>query len=377
MAEQTIFCRKRWLILCLCLLLLPVYVAAVKKEPSQVPKASEMERVRIDAAETGFLLHPSQTPFHPWGFNYDHDRDGRLLEDYWEDEWATVAEDFDEMKALEANVVRVHLQLGKFMSSPETTNEAALERLRELLDLAEETRLYLDLTGLGCYHEADIPAWYDALPEGRRWATQARFWAAVARTCAQSPAVFCYDLMNEPVLPGEKAESEWLLGELDGKFFVQRIALALEGRSRDAVAKQWIDTLVNAIRSEDPDHLITVGAIPWVQVFPNAKPVFYAPEVSANLDFVSIHVYPKTGEVEKAIHAVSAYAIGKPIVIEEMFPLHCSTEELGQFIEGTRAQVAGFIGFYWGKRVEEYAEEADFTSALIRSWLVFFRDFPQ
>lgn len=26
--------------------------------------------------------------------NYDHDDDGRLLEDYWQDEWPTVVEDF-------------------------------------------------------------------------------------------------------------------------------------------------------------------------------------------------------------------------------------------------------------------------------------------
>ena len=49
--------------------------------------------------------------------------------------------------------------------------------------VAERTGLYLDLTGLGCYHKQDVPAWYDQLSEPERWAVQARFWAAIARTC--------------------------------------------------------------------------------------------------------------------------------------------------------------------------------------------------
>jgi len=26
----------------------------------------------------------------PWGFNYDHDETGRLIEDYWHDEWPKI-----------------------------------------------------------------------------------------------------------------------------------------------------------------------------------------------------------------------------------------------------------------------------------------------
>ena len=82
--------------------------------------------------------------------------------------------------------------------------------------LADETGLYLDLTGLGCYHKQDLPPWYDALEEAQRWEVQARFWSAIARACRGSPAVFCYDLMNEPVIGGGKP-GEWLTGELGGK----------------------------------------------------------------------------------------------------------------------------------------------------------------
>ena len=59
---------------------------------------------------------------------------------------------FGQMKKLGANVVRVHLQLGKFLDGPEKPNDKALDRLGKLLALAERLRLCLDLTGLGCYH---------------------------------------------------------------------------------------------------------------------------------------------------------------------------------------------------------------------------------
>src|SRR4051794_13527359 len=125
-----------------------------------------------------------------WGFNYDRDDAGRLIEDYWENEWETVAQDFAEMKSLHANVVRVHLQLAKFMDAPDRANAGNLARLAKLIALAERDRLYLDITGLGCYHKQDVPPRYDRLGESRRWEGQARFWEAIAGVCKDSPAIF-------------------------------------------------------------------------------------------------------------------------------------------------------------------------------------------
>jgi len=135
----------------------------------------------------------------------------------------------------------------------------ALEQLAKLVQLAEDNGLYLDVTGLACYHKQHIPAWYDKLNEQDRWKVQAVFWEAIARTCADSPAIFCYDLMNEPILPAEEPASDWLAGELAGKYFVQRITLDLKDRTREQVAKAWIDTLVDAIRKHDQRHMVTVG----------------------------------------------------------------------------------------------------------------------
>lgn len=76
-------------------------------------EAPPLERVIVSADGRGFVLAESKTPFHPWGMNYGNA--GRLMEDFWDTDWETLAVDFRELKALGANAVRVNLQFGKFM----------------------------------------------------------------------------------------------------------------------------------------------------------------------------------------------------------------------------------------------------------------------
>lgn len=333
--------------------------------------AEQLDPIHVSDDGEHFVRGESAERFIVWGVNYDHDAAGRLLDEYWIDEWPRVVEDFQEIKALGANCVRIHLQFGKFMDAPEIPNAAALKQLGKLLRLAEETGLYLDVTGLACYHKKNIPTWYDKLDESNRWKSQAAFWEAVARTCKNSPAIFCYDLMNEPVLAGKEAVSEWLTGELGGKFFVQRLTLDLKERTREQVASAWVGTMVDAIRKHDDRHMITVGVIPWVFVFGGGKPLFHSPHVGQRLDFVAVHFYPKKGEVDKALTALKAYDIGKPLVVEEMFPLKCSQAELEEFIRKSSDITDGWITFYWGESAEQLraADKPTIAQSITASWL--------
>lgn len=359
------------------IILLCTLLGAIFSASAQAADKAEQPWIQIAEGGAGFVSSPGGKAFRPWGVNYDHNENtGGLIEDYWEDEWETIVEDFVEIRELGANVIRIHLQTGRFMESPEKADKANLDRLAKLVKLAEDTGLYLDLTGLGCYHKQDVPAWFSELPETERWAVQARFWEAIAKTCRNSPAVFCYDLMNEPIVPG-KPETEWLAGELGGKHFVQRLTLDPGDRPREEIAKAWVDQMAGAIRKHDKRHLITVGVIPWALTFPKAKPFFYAPDVGEKLDFVSVHFYPRKGEVDLALAALKVYQVGKPVVIEETFPLKSSIDELVQFIdEANAAKIAdGWISFYWGKTEQEYAEdEGDLASAIKKAWLERFRE---
>ncbi|GIW89190.1 MAG: hypothetical protein KatS3mg108_3514 [Isosphaeraceae bacterium] len=335
-----------------------------------------MERVERKP-QGGFRLAVSGRSFEPRGFNYDHDERGRLIEDYWEQEWSKVEQDFAEMRDLGANVIRVHLQFGRFCPRPGEVNAVALERLGRLLALAERLNLYLDLTGLGCYHKADVPAWYDALDETSRWDAQALFWSAVARQCRESPAVFCYDLMNEPVVPGSTREKgDWLGPAFAGKHFVQLISLDPQGRPRPEIARTWLRRLVRAIRAVDPDRLITVGLVDWSLDRPGLTSGFIPSMVAGEVDFIAVHLYPESGKVDEAIDTLAAFAeaaAGKPVIIEETFPLKASGEEFAEFLRRSRPYAKGWIGFYWGATPEELRKDRSIGSALMLEWLERFR----
>ena len=337
-----------------------------------------LDWIGISADKTRFVKKATDAPALFWGVNYDRDTKMRLLDDYWVAEWNTIVEDFDEMKDLGVNVVRIHLQVGRFMDSPTQPNTQALKQLSQLIQVADSRGLYLYVTGLACYKKPNIPDWYDALDEEGRWAAQATFWKHVARVCASSPAVFCYDLMNEPLVPSQPVDG-WLTPEgLEDLFYVQYITRTPNERTSHVIAKAWIDRLTAAIRSEDNRHLITVGVIPWASVWPNAKPLFYDPVVAGNLDFVSVHFYPEANEIEKALQALKVYAIGKPLVVAEMFPIKCGIEEMDRFIDGSKPITQGWISFYWGKTIEDYAQIPSPTigDLMVKKWLEYFKSKP-
>jgi hypothetical protein len=314
-----------------------------------------------------FKMGPEGNAFTPWGFNYDRDFKMRLLEEYWETEWETVEQDFREMKELGANVVRIHLQFHRFIQAPGVPNEKSLAQLTRLLKLAEEVALYLDITGLGCYRKTEVPAWFDQLGEQERWNQQALFWEAIARTCANSPAVFCYDLINEPVIPEQKVETWLVPHELAGFSYLQHIAKDLAGRKREQVGRAWVRQMVQAIRKHDPQRLITLGMLP----FGGGGAGFAPADMARELNFLCVHIYPASGKFDESLKLVSEFAShGKPVVIEEIFPINCSSEELEQFIRQSKSHgCSGWISFYWGRKPDELKASKEISDAITLSWL--------
>jgi hypothetical protein len=311
-----------------------------------------MERIEVTPDGKGFQTAQSHHPFVPWGVNYGNG--GRLMEDFWDKDWATLAGDFPKIKGMGANVVRVHLQFGKFMIAPDQANPKALQQLKRLLKLSEENGLYLDITGLATYRPSDTPAWYDALGEEAHWSAQSNFWSAVAETCQDSPAVFCYDLINEPLLPGGKLDAgKWRSGSMFGEFdFMQYIALDPAGRQWADIARGWLERMTGAIRKHDRSALITVGllSVPsvWKDFFGLLRDA-----VAPKLDFLSVHIYPDSKKPDEAIDCLRLYAVGKPVVIEETFPLSCSAGELEKFMRASRPYACGWLGHYDGLSLAE------------------------
>ena len=144
----------------------------------------------------------------------------------------------------------------------------------------------------------------------------------MARKCADSPAIFCYDLMNEPVVPGgRRPAGDWLGPPFAGKHFVQFVTLDQAERPRPEVARQWVRHLSAAIRAVDKRHLITVGLVDWSLDRPGLTSGFVPKTIAPDLDFLCVHLYPKSGKQAEAFETLAGFAVGKPVLIEEMFPL--------------------------------------------------------
>jgi len=313
----------------------------------------KLERIAIAPDGKGFIGVDSKRPFRPWGVNYGNE--GRLMEDFWDTEWQTIEGDFREIREMGGNVVRVHLQFNRFMDAADKPNAKSFAQLTRMLRLAEQTGVYLDITGLACYRPSDNVAWYDALDESARWNAQANFWRAVAETCAASPAVFCYDLMNEPISPGDKKD-KWYSGSLLGGYdFIQMIARDPAGRKREEIAIAWIDKLTAAIRERDKEHMVTVGMLPWVTGWKHLSG-FVPKDVASHVDFLSVHIYPKSKEPTEAPKALSECVAGKPVMIEETFPLECTVEEFESFLRSSRETASGWIFHYDGSTLNELDE---------------------
>src|SRR5690349_17002722 len=93
--------RPTRLLACILILLLtPHVLAAAEVAAAAAATRPALRRVAASADKRTLVLQPGGERFTPWGFNYDRDYRMRLIEDYWVDEWDTVASDFREMKAL-------------------------------------------------------------------------------------------------------------------------------------------------------------------------------------------------------------------------------------------------------------------------------------
>jgi hypothetical protein len=295
--------------------------------------APRMEFVRVAPDNQGFILADSKKPFVPWGHNYgvsEPGGNGKI-------DWPRVSRDFDDFRKMRANVARVHLQVPHFMDGPDKPNPHALAELSQLLRLAGRKGVCLDVTGLASYHIQHRAAWYDALGDKDRWAAQARFWEAVAETCASSPAVFCYDLINEPVAGGQRKDT-WYGGRMGDYEFVQHLSLDQGDRPQAETAKEWTRIMVAAIRKHDRVHPITIGMLPaW------GLPL---QAVAPELDFIAVHIYPGAGKVSEALANLKQFDIGKPVMVEETFPLSCGVGDERDFLLQSRGIAAGWIGQY-------------------------------
>ncbi len=91
------------------------------------------------------------------------------------------------------------------------------------------------------------------------------------------------------------------------------------------------------------------------------------------MDFVSLQLYPEKGKVTEALATLRDFTVGKPVLIDEPFPLHCSVAEFGEFVCQSGEVANGWLGFYWGRTPAECRAPDEIADAMTLGWLEFFR----
>ena len=88
---------------------------------------------------------------------------------------------------------------------------------------------------------------------------------------------------------------------------------------------------------------------------------------------MSVHFYPAAGKLEKDLAALAVYDVGKPLVVEETFPLSCTIDDLDRFIDGSAGRVEGWISHYFGYTPAEHRAGAKPTGAAVAEFLEYWR----
>ena len=322
---------------CLCggsVLLLLLVLAAV----SPAAHAATMPRMRVH----GNRLYTGSRPWRAWGMNWgvaDHAPVVSFFDNPSAANFTVLKRELRTAHGMGANSMRVYLQLGQVMATATRPRQATLTALRDLLTVAQDDGIYLDITGDLVWQPSRAPTWYERMPWQKRWQVQARFWRAVAHAASASPAVLCYELTSEPIVAQRPG---YYFGQIGHWWFVQSIATDPTADA-DALARTWTRLLANAVRSQD-DRPVGIGLLP------STTGAFAPANVAGLLDLVIVHEYPTTGQAPAAIALIRSFAaFHKPVLLGETFMLSDDATTQAAFLSGAARYLTGAFEFFDGR----------------------------
>ncbi|MEN6334987.1 MAG: beta-galactosidase [Phycisphaerales bacterium] len=323
-----------------------------------------MNLIAVGPDGRGFVEQASGTPYVPFGANYYDPHTGWAPKIWRQFDPNAVTRHFQIMSGLGVNCARIFLTAATFQPDVNTVDEAALKKLDAMIAIARRSGVRLILTGPD--HWEGVPAYWKPDRFAGEQALRALeiFWRTLGRRYRGEPAIFAWDLLNEPHLPWfvedwRPAWGQWLQAKYDSREALKTawsdnlgeqedwasIAVpedkAEQGSPRlrdwqlfrEHLADQWTRRQAEALRKADPTHLITVGYIQWsYPLVRTGNPSLYAafnPRRQAQwLDFVCMHFYPILGGPFESqemwdknlayLQTALAYChVGKPVVLEE------------------------------------------------------------
>ncbi len=337
--------------------------------------------VRVSEDGQGFTVDGK--PWHPFGCNYFDPHVGWAPKLWQKFDAEEVESHFRVMRELGVNVVRVFLTAESFFSRPPNLEPAALEKFDKMLDIARRYGIRLHPTGPD--HWEGSPPWRrtDFMAEPKALDAQVAFWKAFASRYRDEPAIFAYDILNEPQVRWNTSAMKiqwpvWLReqygtvktlrdawgGEAQDIRSFDKVAIPPDApatksralldyqRFREWVADRWVRVQAEAIRAEAPNHLVTVGLIQWAipafQGKPSRYSAFRPSRIAPMLDFLSVHFYP-------------LYA-GDPLASEENFDRNLASLELVlRYVKAGAPRkpiLVGEFGWHGGGRPDRLEERS-------------------
>ena len=323
-----------------------------------------MELIVVAPDGQDFVEADSGRSYIPFGTNYYDPHTGWAPKLWRQFDAEKVRQHFSVMSRMGVNCARVFLTAGSFQPTAEKIEEQALAKLDKLVEIAREKGVRLILTGPD--HWEGQPNYWKPDRFAGQAALQAldRFWTVVAQRYRGEPAIFAWDLLNEPHMPWfvEQWRPQWNVwlrsnhgnreslkaawgDELTEADEWDNVAVPenqpdpgnprlLDWQHfREQLADEWVRRQVEAIRRADPTHLVTVGYIQWSYPLvrlgnPNRYAAFNPHRQARWLDFVTIHFYPTLGNPFQSkenwqknisyLQGILAYChTGKPVVLGE------------------------------------------------------------
>lgn len=331
-----------------------------------VEKTDARPFIEVDPAQTTALRERGAgKPFVAVGANYFDPETGWAPKLWQQFDEARVRQHLQLLHEQGFNTIRVFLTFSSFHAEPGRVSAEGEAKFRRLLDLCRPLGIYVIPSG---------PDHWEGTPEWRRGGDQYAgerlldaddaWWRAFAGRFKDEPLILAYDLYNEPTVGWDSAamQEKWNAWLKDRYGTVEKIAAAWSmpagqigvlgsiavppkepkrddvrlydyQQFREHIGHEWTRRHVEAIRSVDSNHLVTIGHIQWAASILLPSVWHYAGfnlgDNAKLLDFVTIHFYPldspRPCDSEEGMPANRTYlaavlrmaSVGKPLMIGE------------------------------------------------------------
>jgi len=223
------------------------------------PASASLQQVRApipypDFHIRGINYYPQATPWDTFGGEFNSE---------------IISNDLQIIKDANLNTVRIFVQYEDFGKAQ--VPKGKIEKLKKLLDIAEEKQLKVIVTLFDFYGD------YSVLD----WTQTQRHIETICTAFKGHDALLAWDLKNEPDLDFESRGKELVLS--------------------------WLKESIQLIKKTDPKHLVTVG---WAKIENAVLP-------QNELDLISFHYYEDITHFETAYQKLKLKIPNKPIALGE------------------------------------------------------------